>query len=97
MTKFINMEEYILQEDTDNQYVVFVTYEYHPYRPDSDVDPGNPEYVEVDRGYIKSTRPVVEPNVVPEEPIDITAFHLSPLMDFAALEEQILQHLNSFK
>ena len=94
MTNFINMEEYILQEDTDNQYVVFVTYEYHPYRPDSDVDPGNPEYVEVDRVYIKSTRPVVEPNVVPEEP-STSRTSTSYLMDFAALES--IQHLNSFK
>jgi len=92
---FINMEQYILHEDTVNQYVVYVTYEYNPYRPDSDVDPGNPEYVEVDRVYLHSTRPAVEPNVVPEEPIDITNFQLVDLMDFAALEEQILDDIKS--
>jgi hypothetical protein len=91
------MEQYILHEDTSNQYVVYVTYQHHDYRPDSDVDPGNPEYVEVDRVYIQSTRPVNKPNAIPEEPIDITDFYLVDLMDFAQLEDDILQHLNQFK
>ena len=89
------MEQYLLHEDTDSQYVVYVTYEHHPPRPDSDVDPGNPEYVEVDRVYIRSTRPVVEPNKVPEEPIDITDFYLVDLISFSQLEDDILEYINN--
>lgn len=89
------MEQYLLHEDTDNQYVVYVTYEHHDYRPDSDVDPGNPEYVEVDKVYIQSTRPVREPNTVPEEPIDITDFYLVDLISFSQLEDDILEYINN--
>ncbi len=88
------MERYILHEDAVNQYIVYVTYTYNPYRPDSDVDPGNPEYVEVDRVYIKSTRPTSEPNVIPEEPIDITDFYLVDLISFSQLEDDILEYYN---